>query len=223
MDESTATLLAALVGAVVGSLGSAYLSSRHSELQDRMRRMESLAQEHLYPLQDAIESLLHRVHNLSRRAGKSAMSEEYFEITTAFAVGRVLACERRLALHGIYPIVDGLYPRLGNQLRENRLAFDLLAGTQFYDRVALSDVLTAWVGDRTRLVTFEEFRCRWRQDRDLAVWIRPLVEAATRLGDSDADRKLRQLHELGSAIASELRLPFQPPTAEGRSQANDAS
>jgi len=185
--------------------------------------MESLAQEHLYPLQDAIESLLHRVDNLSRRAGKNAMGQEYFEITTAFAVGRVLACERRLSLHGIYPIVDGLYPRLGKQLRENRFAFDLLAGTLFYDRVALSDVLTAWVGDRTRLVTFEEFRCRWRKDFELTTWIRPLVDAATRLGDSDADHKLRRLHDLGSAIASELRLPFRPPTTVGRMQAHETT
>lgn len=95
------TLVSALIGAVVIEKS---LDRRREDLQAR----KALVRRYIFQLQDAIEDLHYRLNNLWNRGGHNVMKnyqcfdgDEYFEITTLYALARVLAVERIMFLEGV--------------------------------------------------------------------------------------------------------------------------
>ena len=106
------------------------------------------------------------------------MPNQYFETTTLYALGRVLAIERLLALEGVYPQLETLYPGLGIFLMENRVDYALGAGFYQYDRLALAEAVMEREGDRFRASTYLEFRRRYEsKESGEGEWLAPAREA----------------------------------------------
>ena len=85
------SLLAALIGAGVGSIGAVLTSERVRQKHETTERRQAFAQRYLFQLQDAAETLWFRLDNVARRGGRFVMDDDYFETTSLYALGRVLA------------------------------------------------------------------------------------------------------------------------------------
>lgn len=187
MSDAVVGLLGALVGGVA-AFGGAWLQARsaaklqahQSEKEERRRRADSaehlkerqraLARRYLFQLDEAVDSLLHRLDNWVRRGGQSyagARDPEYWEATTLYAVARTLGAERILALEGLYLDLDVLWPDSGEGLPpravEDALR-DTVGETFFqYDRLALSEAVLDRIDDGFRLLIYSEFRQRYEE------------------------------------------------------------
>jgi hypothetical protein len=153
MPQWLTSLLAALIGAGVGSVGAVLVADWRKQQAESTERREALVQRYLFQLQDSIESLWYRLENLARRSGRLVMQDQYFETTTLYALGRVLAIERLLALEGVYPQLDRLYPGLGEYLMGQRVDLALPGSFYQYDRLALAEAVMEREGEHFRAST----------------------------------------------------------------------
>lgn len=204
------TLAAALIGAMIGSIGAAFFEKLREDRQDR----KILVQRHLFQLQDAIEDLYHRLDNLWRRDGYTVMEEEYFEVTTLYAIGKVLAVERIMSLEGIYPKLDLLNKKFGQSLRRRRGDLqlrDLLNELNFqrYEGRALAESAMEYSASGFRTSTFLEFKRRYYESSGAQKqeWLSLAREKVYKLPeprvDSGMDYKgfLTRLQEAANEIA----------------------
>lgn len=219
MSDWLASLLAALIGAGIGSIGAVLITEWRKEKAEARQRRELLVQRYLFQLQDALETLWFRVRNLAHQQGRSVMDEQYFETTTLYALGRALALERLLALDGIYPELDRLYPGLGTFLLKHRVDTALADGAFYqYDRLALAEAVMEREGERFRASTYLEFRRRYEGnqsgDRELLAPAREAVESLERV---EAERLLALLRQVATEIAEVADIPSGLPDAEAKS------
>ncbi len=148
MPEYVATIVAALIGALFGSIGAAWYEYRRKHEDEIRLAREKLIERYLLQLQDAAESLWHRLKNVRERGGRTLMSDSYYEVSTLYALGRVLAYERILLLDGVYLQLKGLKkfdPMLGPFLKDTLRSMDnILDEGKFhrYDRLTLAEAAT---------------------------------------------------------------------------------
>ena len=67
MSKETVAIVAALIGAVVGSLGAQIVADRLLRTRERRQTARDLVRLHLIQLEDAAESLLRRLENVKSR------------------------------------------------------------------------------------------------------------------------------------------------------------
>jgi hypothetical protein len=177
--ENAVTVLAALIGAVIGSVGAVFVQHWLTRQTEESHRRQILAQRYLFQLQDALETLWYRLNNLAYTGGRYFIPDDYFETTTLYALGRVLAIERILVLEGVYPQIDDAYPKLGEFLMKRRIDHELQAtGFRMYDRVALAEAMIEHDGERFRISTYLEFRRRYEtKGSPEKKWLVPAKEA----------------------------------------------
>jgi len=163
MSEPVTTIVAALIGAVLGSGGAVLIQYLLTSRSEKLHRREILVQRYLFQLQDALAMLWDRLDNLANRYGRSVMTKEYFEKTTLYVLGRVLAVERIFMLEAVYPQLDAIYSGLGTCLKQNR--FDLKLHNYIkkqpfdffqYDRYLLAEAVIVHEGDVYRTSTYLE-------------------------------------------------------------------
>ncbi len=161
MADAFATIISALIGAGSGSVVAAYFTRRLEKSAEDHRRREKLVQRYLLQLQDAVESLWFRFENVSNKGGRSVMQEGYYEVSTLYAWGRVMAYSRILLLDGIYPQLERLEKGLGEVLRDRFYQLDQkLKDDKFQrcDRLALAEAVIEKEEDYLRTSTYFEFR-----------------------------------------------------------------
>ncbi len=163
MSEPVTTIVAALIGAVLGSGGAVLIQYLLTSRSEKIHRREILVQRYLFQLQDALEMLWYRLDNLANRGARSVMSDEYFEKTTLYVLGRVLAIERIFMLEAVYPQLEAIYRGLGKCLKQNRFdikLIDYLKKQKYefyqYDRFLLAEAVIIHEGDVFRTATYLE-------------------------------------------------------------------
>jgi hypothetical protein len=212
MPQWLASLIAALIGASVGSIGAVIASDWRKRKAEMSERREALVQRYLYQLQDAAESLWYRLQNLLEEGGRSLMEDQYFETTTLYALGRVLAIERSLALEGVYPQLERLYPALGSFLRDHRVDHALPETFFQYDRLALAEAIMERDGDRFRPSTYLEFRRRYEsEDAGERKWLSPAREAVESLDPEATEDVLYELSGVAFRISGATGIPSTLP------------
>lgn len=206
MNKEMATIIAALVGSVIGSLGAAYLRYRLDKSKASDRRQDRVLQRYLSQLQDALESFWLRLYNLSRRDGRSTMSQEYFRLTTIYAWTRVVSYSRILLLDGIYAqLSDKLtitlkngFDQIDRKLKDHEF--------QYYDRIALAEALILKDGIRLRPSTYLEFRNRSKDPL-----IESLFDAAGRtlenLDNMSLDQIRADISEMLRRVSEKTKMP----------------
>lgn len=213
MPEDVATLSAALIGALLGSVGAVtvdhWLGGRSRDKQER----KLLAKKHLYQLLDALETLWYRVENLQTWA-REVRRGGYFETSSLYAVGRALAHERILRLEGVVAELAYTYPRLVSVLRvDTHLTFRALGGFE-YDRVVLAESLLEWSESGYRVLTYYEFQSRYKSEGD-DEWQETIRKVITPLAEASGRDKLqRQLRSVATKIAEEIRVRSVLPDSE---------
>ena len=202
MPDFVTTIVAALIGSVLGSIGAVFANYWLTGRSERLRRRDILVQRYLFQLQDAIEMLWYRLSNLVYKGGRYVMTDDYFETTTLYALGRVLAIERILALEAVFPQLDSVYPKLGKYLMEHRL--DRKLGSKFYqyDKVSLAEAIIVHEDDGLRASTFLEFRKLYEAKGSLEKqWLMPASNAIQHLQDNQMHALLDSLKEKAIEIA----------------------
>jgi len=200
MPDFVATIVAALIGSVLGSIGAVFANYWLTGRSERLRRRDILVQRYLFQLQDAIEMLWYRLNNLAYQSGRYVMTDDYFETTTLYALGRVLAIERILALEAVFPQLDSIYPKLGKYLMEHRLDRNL----KFYqyDKVSLAEAIIVHGDDGLRPSTFLEFRKLYEVEDSLEKqWLMPASKAIQHLHENQMHTLLDSLKEKAIEIA----------------------
>ena len=218
----TSTLLAALIGALIGSVGAVFADHWLTQRTEEIRRREALAQRYLFQLQDAAEGLWYRLDNLTSAHGRFVMTDEYFETTTLYALGRVLAIERILALEGVYSQLDAAYPDLGNFLREHRIDRSLQGiNLHQYDRVSLAEAMIEREGEQFRPSTYLEFRKRYEaEESPEKKWLTPASEAIRSLDNKQMLSLVDSLRTIAIRIAEKTGVPSSLPMRPGRRDNN---
>jgi hypothetical protein len=208
MPQWLASLIAALIGASVGSIGAVIASDMSKRKAELRERREALVQRYLYQLQDSAVSLWYRLDNLHRRRGRDMMDDQYFQTTTLYSLGRVLAIERLLALEGVYPQLATLYPELGSFLSVHRLDRALPDSFYQYDRLALAEAVMEREGDSSRASTYLEFRRRYEsEDSGEGKWLAPAREAIEALGKETTKKLLDELGTVARRVSQETGIP----------------
>jgi hypothetical protein len=208
MPTWLASLLAALIGAGAGSIGAVLTSDWRKRKAETSERREALVQRYLFQLQDACETLWYRLDNVSRKGGRLVMDDAYFETTSLYALGRVLAIERLLALEGAYPQLERLYPGLGDFLMEHRIDYELGGGFYQYDRIALAEAVVERETDRFRASTYLEFRRRYEDsDSREKEWLKPARDAVQLLTDERIEKLKKRLHAVALRISQDTGTP----------------
>ncbi len=203
-----ATILAALIGSVIGSLGAVLFESRLKRRAEETARREILVRRYLFQLQDAAESLWFRLYNLNFQDGRGVMDDEYFANTMLYALGRVLAIERILVLEGIYPELEALYPELGEFLKANRLDPKLADTVYQYHRLALAESMIERAEDGFRPSTYLEFRRRYESsEHGEQQWLAPALEGIRSLQKETYEELMSSLHTVTARLVSETGLP----------------
>ena len=223
MSDAVVGLLGALVGGVA-AVGGAFLQARsaaklqlqQAEEEESRRRADSakqlkerqraLARRYLFQLDEAVDSLLHRLDNWTRRGGQwyaGAREPAYWEATSLYAMARALGAERVLALEGVYLDLEALWPDSSTGLPpravENALR-DAVGESFFqYDRLALSEAVLDRVDDGFRLLVYSEFRRRYEDP----VWnglLEPARAALTSLSHEQLESLERSLEGVKQRI-----------------------
>jgi hypothetical protein len=155
-------LIAAAGGAVVAQIIQIYFTRRN----ERRQRRAELAAGPLWQVQDATESLWHRLENLKDRRGFQRMDNDYYFQSTAFLIAQFLASKRLLGKNGIYSQLEGRTQ--GDALRKsletshrqlfrlNNMKSDILRN----DQTLLADLALEREAGGWYLVPFSEFRER---------------------------------------------------------------
>ena len=222
MSGWVTTIIAALIGAGVGSIGAEYLKDyfrrkaeqRNEQLQHEaeiQRVQKKLVQQYLLQLQDAIESLWYRLDNVKNRGGRAVMKDRYFEVSTLYALGRVLAYERILILDGIYPQLEDVNQALGNFLKTRLQNIDsqLSKGEfQRYNRLALAEAVMEREEGRLRTSTYMDFRHHYEGTNSLVeVSLEPAKRFIAALKGPEVAGLLDELRRTAERLGSVTRIP----------------
>jgi hypothetical protein len=212
---STATVLAALIAAVLGGLGGAWYQARLRRESEKSDRRELLKRRYFFQLQDATQSLWYRLNNLVNDYGRTVMEDDYYATTTLYALGRVLAIERILALEGIYPELQSLdtsdeSQSLGDFLMDRSLNRKFRAVYE-YHRLALAEAIIESDADGYRVSTFGNFRAMYESsDRTARDWFQPalrVIESEKSLSDDTIKDAMSSLKEVALRMSRETGVP----------------
>ena len=199
--ELIAFILAGL-GALIGA-AIQYGFQRHSaQRQERREIIET----HFLQLQDAIESLYYRINNLRDWGGKHVMSDDYFRLTSVYAIGRVLAYESLLVSKGIYAKLhydDTLKRKLKGGLHRINHGLD---DQRFlhYHRVQLAESLLK----DEKVVPYTEFLSRAEEPA-----IKAVILAAAGFVESAPAHVLDEIRSSASEVIRVLEAHTQVPSA----------
>jgi hypothetical protein len=202
------TIVAALIGAFIGSVGAKLVEAAIASRTDVRRRRRAVAVRYLFQLQDAAESLWYRLDNAAHHGAKEVTTDAYLRTSSLYALGRVLCLERILVLEGGYSEIAGLDKRLAAFLiGEGRLDF-ALGGIRFmqYDRLALAEATLEREEGAFRPSTYLEFRERLDTlTKDERPWLRPAEQGIVDL--LNYPKMMRSLLGKLEAISHEIA-PF---------------
>jgi hypothetical protein len=162
------TLLSTLAGGAI-AFGTVLLQQRSARRAEADSRRERLRSRYLYQLQDAADSLWFRLHNLTERSGAPVMDARdplYREVTTLYALGRLLAVHRMLTLDGVWPEL-ARFQDITRPLRALTREDAWPSGLLHYDRMALGEAVLERDDEGFRTSTYLEFRRRYESDEAL--------------------------------------------------------
>ena len=91
-----------MIAAILGAIAAACVSYIVDRVRQKRLNDARLVAEFLYPLQDDLNSLRLRLHNIAERGGRAVMDKEYFLETTTFLLVSPIAHQLRLRNAGMY-------------------------------------------------------------------------------------------------------------------------
>jgi hypothetical protein len=232
MSDAIVGLFGALVGGSAALAGAALQArtlmrtnaAERADAAHRWREEQSravaerhrlLARRYLYQLQDALDSLSHRLRNWAHRGGEQYSESKdpgYWEVTTLYAVARALAADRILVLEGVYPELNAVVDEPERRLKPRELdgALGRVMGNDwfFYHRLALAEAALDRSADGFRLLTYSEFRRRYDDPEwNLQSVAARAIEAFGALSRADLEALEDSLAGLSARVAAVMPTP----------------
>lgn len=216
MSDPWATIVAALIGAGLGSVGAKIYENVSRRRAEREELRREVVERYLLQLQESVDDLWHRLDNLKNWGGRRVMTDEYFEISTLYALGRVLAYERIFLLDGIYPRFERLHPDAGKALHKKLRHLDeQLSHRNFhrYDRLALAESVLERVEDYSRTSTYLEFKQRYTAENSLERASLTLAKQhIAAWSNKELAELLKNLRDIAHQVADQTGLPSTIPS-----------
>jgi hypothetical protein len=208
-NDAITTIIAALIGATIGSMGATFSSDWLKRKGEKTTLREELIQRYLLQLQEALESLYHRLDNIKNKEASIVLEDIYFEETTLYALGCVLAYRRILLLDGIYSQLHP--PRFGIFLKEKMQNIDteidrLQSIFQFYryDRLALAEALMRRQDNHLRTATYLEFKEQYEDTNShIKKSLKPAKDFVSHLKPPEVDKLMGEVKQVAIRIGSE--------------------
>jgi hypothetical protein len=225
VPEWLVTLLSTLAGGAI-AFGTVLLQQRSARQAEADSRRERLTTRYLYQLQDAADSLWFRLDNLSKRSGSPVMDARdplYREVTTLYALGRLLAVDRMLTLDGVWPEL-ARYPRITSLVRDLTLEDAWPHGLFHYDRIALGEAVLERDDEGLRTSTYLEFRHRYESDKVLPrEWRERVWKTVEGFSGARQETLLTTLADLSHALEEATGNESAVKRATERTTATDSS
>jgi hypothetical protein len=227
MSSGIAAIIGAAIGAIATAAGvivQAVLKNRADAQQrreawenDRERQRRELVQRYLFQLQDAVVSLRSRLKNWAWRGGQAyseSVDPGYWDVTTLYALGRVLAAERILSLEGVYAAIEQQFPGLAETLRSPSVDEVLQVSLRQlfrYHRLALAESLLERGTEGYRLMMYTEWRRRYEDPSSgLDRLLDPTTESLQRLTpERDLGRLIESLAEIAALLGKMTGIPVK--------------
>jgi hypothetical protein len=230
VDESNlVSLVGALIGATGGSIGGNFFTDWLSRRAEKHKLSKFITDKYLIQLQYLLESLYFRFYNMKERGGSKYMKrikgdEEYYILSSLYALGSVLAYHRLLLFEGIYSQIESFTPKVGSELLNKLDEFGILLDnikvslpdsnkkTKFfrYDRVLLGDVLTNEEGNIKRNYSYIRFRERYEKEEFIRKYLQPAREFVEALQYSaDLSTLMKRIHEVLRNLEPLTKVPVR--------------
>jgi hypothetical protein len=194
-------IISAFIGAVLGSLGAVLLEHWITAKREQRRADRQLVEKYLLQFQNALESLYYRLINIGEQGGRALMSEDYYRVSTLYALGSVLAFAQILLIDGVYAKLDS-FRLLRQSLKRNLNEFDAaLDDAKFlrYHRLSLADSVIERSEHGARVSSYLDYRRRYETDDVARSAIGPavqFVEGLQRAGIGPLQHRLAVLLEM---------------------------
>jgi hypothetical protein len=199
-----------LVGLSDKLLGAVLLKDWLQRRAENRRTRERVLQLYLLQLQDAIESLWYRLNNLKNRGGRAMMEDGYFEISTLYILGRVLAYERILLLDGIYLKLEKFRPGLEAFLKKSLKDLDEKFGKRGfhrYNRLALAEsVMERGDDEHFRTRNYIDFREDYEAKNSVVnIFLKPARDYLNgfQINDTNLSAVMDELQSAAKRLADE--------------------
>ena len=205
MLEPVTTIVAVLIGAIIGSVGAVLLAQYFNLKSEKRRRQEILTERYLFQLQDALAMLWYRLKNVAFQGGRDYMfhvfgSDDYYLSTTLYAIGKVLAIERIFVLEAVYPQLDAAYSKLGKYFKEGHRHRKMLDFNIFqWELYLLAEAIIVHEGDLFRTITYLEFRHRYEAG-EFKEWLKPAIDGIDSLTTEWMVEQMLAIHLLAHQI-----------------------
>ena len=166
MSVDVSTIGAALIGAIIGSLGSTFLGHYLTRKSEKRQISEKIVKRYLIQFQDYVESLWFRLANLRHDEGTLVMTEGYLIYTTIYSLAVVLAYKRIMLLEGLFAEIEHLgidLPEFKEKLNNldsilNKMSQKYNEVFQRYHRLGLAELVIEKREDHLTVQTYLDFQ-----------------------------------------------------------------
>jgi hypothetical protein len=228
MANDGATIIAALIGAVIGSLGAKLVEELLRRRAEKLSLEHTLINQYLLQLEDAIESLWYRLQILHKIGFESQVAADpNFEGSLLYSLACVLAHRRILLLEGGYSKMEQVKPGLGSDLNKSLIGIDSISETretmpQFfrYDRITLAETVIRRNGDRLGTYTYIEFKKQYEDiNSGIEKSLKPAKKFLFELQKSDIEYFMDELKPIAIKVGHETHITSSLEKEEKRSTA----
>lgn len=211
VESAILTLLPSLIGAISGSLGGNIISNYLKERNEKESKRRFIIDMYLIQLQDFTEALWHRFNNIKNKGGRLIMDNTYFEESTLYSLGCILAYRRILLFEGIYSQIDNLIPGLGIFLKEKLNDIDkMLDGGKIslyrYNRLLLAEVIIEKENGKLNICSYLKFKEKYEEQKYIKNFLNPSKEWVSNLRGHEVEPMMRKLREIIERITQETKI-----------------
>ena len=214
MADDVITIIAALIGAVIGSLGAKLVEEFLKRRAEKVSLQRTIVNQYLLQLQGAIESLWYRLDTLKKRGARMVTQDKYFEVSTLYSLACVLAYRRILLLEGVYSKIEQAKRDLGSFLNERLIGIDSIlenfqTSTPFYryERLILAETVIQRIGDRLGTHTYLEFKKQYDDSSSgVEESLKPAKDFLSHLSKPDIGYFMEELKQIAIRVGDETRI-----------------
>jgi hypothetical protein len=210
-DSVVWNVVPALIGALTGSIGGNFLSYWLARRSEKQKLRLELVHKYLIQLQDSLVSLWFRFDNINYRDGLRKMTDYYYEESTLYILGSVLAHQRILSYEGGYTKIEQSIPGLGIYLRDELNQFgsyldkiDPQVHFYLYDRIALAEAVMSFDGERHFIASYLEFKKQYEDPKlNLKLVLSPAKDFIIKMKSLELKSAMEIAYEMAKKIESE--------------------
>ncbi|MDZ7696970.1 MAG: hypothetical protein U5R49_08645 [Deltaproteobacteria bacterium] len=136
------------------------------------------------------------------------MEDHYFEISTLYVFGRVIAYARILMIEGVYSDLVTFDEQFGKAIKEKLKDLErLMKGFHKYDRFALADALIECEKGYSKVCSYLAFKQHYEQDLLRSNNLLPAREFLSTLSGQMVKNALRIIEEMLEQIKKQTKIP----------------